>query len=124
MWKIGPGSFPGLFRNACGHYKHNSIASTHFYLLESMEKVRELIAILIGFSIIFAGCSKRDAISGLPAIDKKEELVLETVPAKSLSEGCYVMCITAAGMYATACLAEWHMRLLVKRFSQMKKYLG
>jgi len=87
-------------------------------------EVRTLIVILIGLSILFAGCAKRDVISGFPAIDKKEEPVLETVPVKSLSEGCYVVCITVAGMYATACLAEWHMRLLVKPFPRMKKYLG
>jgi hypothetical protein len=34
--------------------------------------VKKLIVILIGLSIIFAGCVKRDVISGLPAIDKKE----------------------------------------------------
>jgi hypothetical protein len=94
------------------------------YIPNDKDKMRTLIVIIIGLSIIFAGCAKRDAISGLPAIDKKEKSVLETVPVKSLSEVCFVMGITAAGMYATACLAEWHMRLLVKRFPRMKKYLG
>ncbi len=86
--------------------------------------MKKLIVILIGFSIIFAGCGRRDIISGLPEIDKKEEPVLETMPAKSLSEVCYVFCITAVAMYATVLLANWHISLLIRRFPRLKKYLG
>jgi hypothetical protein len=67
---------------------------------------------------------KRDVISGLAAIDKKEKPVLETMPAKSLSEGCYVVCVTAVAMYATVLLANWHISLLIKRFPWMKNYPG
>jgi hypothetical protein len=43
-------------------------AATHY----GKDKMQALIVILIGLSIILAGCGKRDVISGFPAIDKKE----------------------------------------------------
>jgi hypothetical protein len=42
------------------------------YLSSGKDKMQALIVILIGLSIILAGCGKRDVISGFPAIDKKE----------------------------------------------------
>jgi hypothetical protein len=60
------GSFPDLFGSDGGHYKHSSIASTYSYLLKERGKMRTLIVILIGLSIFFAGCGKRDVISGFP----------------------------------------------------------
>jgi histidinol dehydrogenase len=95
-----------------------------YYLPNDKDKMRTLILILIGLSAIFAGCGKRDVISGLPAIDKKEEPVLETMPAKSLSEVCFVVGITAVAVLAAGCFADASARLLINRFPWMKKYIG
>jgi hypothetical protein len=86
--------------------------------------MKMLIVILIGLSIIFTGCGKRDVVSGLPAIGKKEEPVLETMPAKSLSEVCFVVGITAVAALATGCFADVSARLLINRFPGLKKYIG
>jgi hypothetical protein len=53
-----------------------SVAWQMSYLPSGKDKVQKLIVIFLGFSIIFAGCGKRDVVmSGLPTIDKKEEPV-------------------------------------------------
>jgi hypothetical protein len=52
----------------------------------------------------------------LPAIDKKEEIILETMPAKSLSEVCFMVGITAVTALATGCFADAAARLLINRF--------
>jgi hypothetical protein len=76
-------------------------------------EVRTLTVILIGLSIIFAGCGKRDIISGLPAIDKKEEPVLETVPERTLLQivgllifivGCTLVAVWLGDMTARSCI--------------------
>jgi hypothetical protein len=83
-----------------------------------------LIVILIGLSIIFTGCGKRDIISGLPVIDKKEKPVLETMPDRILLQTVLLLGFGAMTVYVTVLLTEKHRMLLCKRFSWVNRWLG